>query len=130
MKKFLCITLGLYLLLNTVGYTVYAHFCGDKLTETSVITSAESCCEHEETSASEKEKSSCCKEESKQIILKDEYLKAQSENQFISLDIDIFLLPLSFVADHYIKESVNQFYSKTFHNRSVPLILMCQVFRI
>lgn len=70
MKKAWTLLLALYLLLNTIGYNVYAHFCGDSLVETSILFAAESCCGDE----GPEEEEGCCKNEVEQVQLDSRFL--------------------------------------------------------
>ncbi len=48
----MAILLCTYLLFNTVGFTIYSHFCGSKLVETAFFDESDSCCK--------KPKKDCC----------------------------------------------------------------------
>lgn len=84
--------MAIFLLINSVGYTVYAHYCNDELKDTSVIAKAESCCE-EETPATEnasEDEMSCCAEKDVHIVIKDHFVK--SESSFSVLTQPVYIL--------------------------------------
>ncbi len=79
-----------FLLLNSVGYNVYAHYCNDELKETSILVkTTESCCEEEESEATT-QTSSCCAEDKVLVVIKDHFVK--SDVGFSSLSQPIFYL--------------------------------------
>ena len=70
------IFLSLFLLINSVGVSVYAHYCGDNLQDTSIVVeSNKSCCADE--GEEESESMECCNEEHKLVKLEDEFLKVE-----------------------------------------------------
>ena len=78
MKKAFTIALSLFILLNLTGYSVYAHYCDQDLTETSLLLSIdESCCPDELPT------STCCNDEQKLIIIKDFFVHSTSQNVLI-----------------------------------------------
>ncbi len=83
-----------YLLLNTMGYQVYAHFCGENLKSTSVIVQPNtSCCEEEGMQATEP--MDCCSNEQQLVQIKDQFIKSDNENKIASPVL--FLQILTFV---------------------------------
>lgn len=132
MKKGFSILLCLYLLMNTIGYNVYAHFCGDDLKETSVIVDTGSCCSDDEEKANAGEDMSCCTDEVKQVIIKDDYLKVPSLKINDPLVFELFVIPFNLIT---VAEAlpVSAF---IIHNdtppegRKTPIHIINQVFRI
>lgn len=60
----------MFLLLNSIGYNVYAHYCGEDLRETSLIVETEkSCCEDEA------EPMDCCDNKAHHVKIEDDFLK-------------------------------------------------------
>ncbi len=118
----------LYLLLNTVGYNVYAHFCGEELQATAIMVKAESCCD-EDTGM--KNRPGCCKEEVKQVVIKTEYLVSNAAKTLAPAALDLFIIPASAPAPGLVKvlsQPVHSVYEVNLH--SVPIILTTQNFRI
>ncbi len=77
MKKVFIFLMTMFLLLNSIGYNVYAHYCGDDLRETSIIVETEkSCCEDES------EPMECCDNKAHHIKIEDDFLKT------VNVDID------------------------------------------
>lgn len=77
--------MAIFLLINSVGYTIYAHYCNDELKETSIITKAESCCEEEEAPIKAKDAPmSCCAEKDVLVVIKDQFLKSELSFSAIS----------------------------------------------
>lgn len=117
------IFLALFLLFNSVGISVYAHYCGEDLQNTSLIVEAEkSCCSDE----SEEEPMGCCNDEHKLIKIEDEFLKVEHleinvpdfTTNFIAIipfNIDLNLLSLENTAAtiNRIKSPPYQFTSHT-----------------
>ena len=90
MKKVLTIALTLFLLLNLTGYSVYAHYCEEDLTETSLLLSIdESCCPDELPA------SSCCNDEQKLIIIKDFFVRSTLQEH----THHIAVLPVLYIND-------------------------------
>ncbi|MFN5704454.1 MAG: HYC_CC_PP family protein [bacterium] len=77
MKKGFIFLMTMFLLLNSIGFNVYAHYCGDDLRETSLIVETEkSCCEDEE------EPMDCCDNKAHLVKIEDDFLKT------INIDIE------------------------------------------
>ena len=118
--------------MNTIGYNVYAHFCGDNLKETSVIVDTGSCCSDDEEKANKGEDMSCCTDEVKQVIIKDDYLKVSSLKISDPLVFQLFIIPFNFIS---ITEATPV--SVVIANddsppdgRKIPIHIFNQVFRI
>jgi len=82
-----------FLLVNSVGYTVYAHFCDDELKQASLIVdTGKSCCadEQESPKPSKKEDMSCCSEKDVHVVLKDQFVK--SELSFSALNQPVLFI--------------------------------------
>jgi hypothetical protein len=110
-----------YLLLTTVGYSVYLHFCGDELMKTSVFMQ-KSCCGDED-------KDDCCKNEVKEIRLADNYIPENFKPVIHLPVLATFSIPVSEVFVSRIESSSFGFcdHSPPFKDQSTSLL---QVFRI
>lgn len=89
--------MAIFLLINSVGYTIYAHYCDDVLKTTSLIVKSESCCD-EDASADIPVSSSgmsCCAEKGIHIVLKDQFLKSELSFNAISQPV-LFLNTISY----------------------------------
>lgn len=118
----------LYLLLNTVGYNVYAHFCGEELQAMAIMVKAESCC-GEDTGM--KTKPGCCTEEVKQVVIKTEYLVSTVAKTLAPAAFDLFIIPAFMLAPSHVADlslPVHRVYEVSLH--SVPISLITQNFRI
>lgn len=96
--------MAIFLLINSVGYTVYAHYCNDELKDTSVIAKAESCCEEEipTTNDDSKNEMSCCAEKDVHIVIKDHFVKSESS-------FSVLTQPVLFINTHsFLQFSVYQ----------------------
>ncbi len=62
-KKISHIILALLIVITTMGMTVSKHFCGDTLRDSSLFTTAESCCDIPD----------CCHNESETYVIEDSY---------------------------------------------------------
>ena len=84
--------MAFFLLINSVGYTIYAHYCDDELQDTSLMVKAESCCEEETSSdiPTNDEPKSCCAEKDVHIVLKDQFVK--SELSFSALTLPVLFI--------------------------------------
>lgn len=72
--------MAIFLLINSIGYTVYAHFCNDELKQTSLIVdTVEPCCSDEETEMPSEDIAdmSCCQEEGVLLVIKDQFVKSE-----------------------------------------------------
>lgn len=58
----------IYLLFNTVGFNVYAHFCGTALMKVDFFAEKKTCCDLK------KQKKNCCSTEIKSIYFKGHYV--------------------------------------------------------
>lgn len=77
MKKVFIFLMTMFLLLNSIGYNVYAHYCGEDLRETSIIIETEkSCCEDDAESMD------CCDNKAHQVKIEDDFLKT------VNIDIE------------------------------------------
>lgn len=118
----------LYLLLNTVGYNVYAHFCGEELRATAIMVKTESCCEED---MGMKTKPGCCKEEVKQVVIKTEYLVNTVAKTLAPAALDLFIIPQFALAPRLVADlslPVHRIYEVNLY--SVPITLITQNFRI
>jgi hypothetical protein len=79
-KKAFVTLMAIFLLVSSVGFTIYAHYCNDELKETSVIAKTKSCCDEEATTPvkESKEEMSCCAEKDVHIVIKDHFVKSES----------------------------------------------------
>lgn len=69
----------MFLLLNSIGFNVYAHYCGDDLRQTSIIVETEkSCCEDEA------EPMDCCDNKAHHVIIEDDFIKT-----IVNTDIEL-----------------------------------------
>lgn len=74
----------LFLLLNSIGYNVYAHYCGDSLKDTSLIIETEkSCCEDES------EPMDCCDNKAHHVKIEDHFIKT------VNVDVDHHILAIA-----------------------------------
>ncbi len=88
--------MAVFLLINSVGYTVYAHYCDDELQETSILVNTnKSCCaDEEEVPAEEKSmEMGCCAEQNVWVKIKDHFVKAEQ-------DFNLTNLPLVYISHH------------------------------
>jgi hypothetical protein len=118
--------------MNTVGYNVYAHFCGNDLKATSLIVETESCCgDDEDANGMMQDEEGCCTEEIKQVIIKDDYLKVATEKVNTPVVLCLFILPVHHI---YSVEtnlvSVNEYTDTSPPGRKVPISIAFQIFRI
>lgn len=73
----------LFLLLNSIGYNVYAHYCGDSLKNTSLILETEkSCCEDDSKPMD------CCDNKSHHVKIEDDFIKTTN------VDVDHHVLAI------------------------------------
>jgi len=84
--------MAFFLLINSVGYTIYAHYCDDELQNTSLMVKAESCCEDDAPSDNpiKTESKSCCAEKDIHVVIKDHFEK--SEQSFSALSQPVLFL--------------------------------------
>ena len=93
--------MAIFLLINSVGYTVYAHYCDDELQEASLlVNTTESCCAEESTeteplSAEASGAMSCCEEQDLLVKIEDQFVK--SELSFQAIELPIMYLSISYV---------------------------------
>lgn len=131
MKKSASFLLALFLLLNTVGYQVYGHFCGMELKETSLIVdTSTSCCDTEEDLPLQDD--SCCKSESVQVVITDHYLKGADA---LKLQVPSLSLPLAIISvvPVTMQEELGYRPAESYTAvpiSPVPIIILNQVFRI
>lgn len=64
LRIILNITLSLVLLITTTGYTIFEHYCGDKLVSVSINSEPETCCDME----------GCCHNESEHFQIKEDFI--------------------------------------------------------
>ena len=89
--------MAVFLLINSVGYTIYAHYCDDELKTASLIVKSESCCE-EDSNADVPAAStgmSCCAEKNIHVVIKDQFLKSELSFNTISQPV-LFLNTISY----------------------------------
>lgn len=128
--------MAFFLLINSVGYTVYAHYCDDELKDTSILVNTnEACCEEESVSTSPEADDSmgCCKEQDVHVVLKDQFVKSESGFHHYHLPIiylnDTRPIMLSGLQSVYANNYFNLFTSPP--HRSIPdITLLLGVFRI
>ncbi len=127
MKKLFLIGFACYLLLNTIGYQVYAHFCGEELQETSLlIKSAPACCPDEKAA----EPDDCCTEEQVQFVIEDQYLKTQVEQSFFS---PVFVIALSNYSTFFqtgTYHNISTYQNQAFVLKDISPQVLLQIFRI
>ncbi len=101
--------MAIFLLINSVGYTIYAHYCDDELKTTSLIVKSESCCEDDanEDIPAVSSGMSCCAEKDIHIVLKDQFLKSELSFNAISQPV-LFLNTISYSQFFLIKVESNQ----------------------
>jgi hypothetical protein len=129
--------MSIFLLINSIGYSVYAHYCNDELKETSLLVNTnKSCCaiestEHEAESA---EAMSCCEEQDVLIKIEDQFVK--SELNFQAIVLPVLHLSVSFVNEMNIAlfANVESYFLSNFSDppdRTLPSlhVLLC-IFRI
>lgn len=128
--------MAFFLLINSVGYTVYAHYCDDELRNTSILVNTnDACCEDEpgSTPLETEEAMGCCKEQDVHVVLKDQFVKSESSSHHYSLPIiylnDTHPIMLSGLQSAYSNNYFNLFTSPP--NRSIlDITLLLGVFRI
>lgn len=70
--------MAIFLLINSVGYTIYAHYCDEELIDTSILVdNTKSCCEDEAETKPKEEPMSCCKEKGTHVVIKDHFVKSE-----------------------------------------------------
>lgn len=124
-----------FLFVNSVGYTVYAHFCDDELKQASVIVdTGKSCCadEQEAPNTTKKDDMSCCAEKDVHVVLKDQFVKSE-------LSFSVLIQPVLFINSVFKIEHLADFTQFTTHNSQLlignfspppDLNLLHSVFRI
>lgn len=122
--------MAVFLLINSVGYTVYAHYCNDQLEDASIIAKTESCCE--EVPSPETDDMSCCAEKDVHIVIKDHFVK--SELSFNAISQPVLFISSDFVSDYFKNNSPFIIHNSPFiiGNSSPPpdLTILNSVFRI
>lgn len=124
----------MFLLLNSVGYTVYAHYCDNELVDTSVIlNNTSSCCEEENAiPVQEKGLMSCCKEKGTHVVIKDQFVKSEIKlvdiiQPLICLNLKDFLCSFSVNPNQY---NINQRIDRPPIQIPPNLTILYSVFRI
>lgn len=112
--------MAVFLLLNSVGYTVYAHYCDDELQDTSILVNTnKSCCSDEQEEPAEQSTSEmgCCAEQNVWVKIKDHFVKAEQDFNLNNIPV-AYISNNIFYADDY---TWNLQYSKfTFTRLSDP----------
>ena len=101
--------MAIFLLINSVGYTIYAHYCDDELKTTSIIVKSESCCEDDASGDMPvaTETKSCCAEKDIHVVLKDQFLKSELSFNAISQPV-LFLNSISYTSLYINQVDLNQ----------------------
>lgn len=104
MKKLFIISMALFLLINSVGYTVYAHYCDDELKEASLLVNTnDSCCEEETEgvmpASDDNTNMSCCAEQDVLVKIKDHFVKSE-------LTFSPIQLPVMYLSNSLLHESI------------------------
>lgn len=130
--------MAIFLLINSVGYTVYAHYCDDELQEASLLVNTnESCCTEntEETEAiPNSEAMSCCEEQDVLVKIEDQFVK--SELSFNAIELPVFYFTISYLNEFNtgIFANSSSIYTSIITdppNRSTPNInILYSIFRI
>lgn len=120
-----------FLLLNSVGYNVYAHYCNDEWKESSIIVkTTESCCDEE--SEEPTQESSCCAEDKVLVVIKDHFVK--SDLNFSTLELPVFYLNNLYSNLLFSLSNQQQVYTGSVYDpppQAIPdLQLLYSVFRI
>lgn len=98
MKKGFIFLMTMFLLLNSIGFNVYAHYCGDDLRDTSLIVQIEkSCCEDGD------EPMECCDNKAHLIKIEDDFIKTVN----IDLEYPSFAILTLFISFSSLTELVN-----------------------
>lgn len=103
--------MAVFLLVNSVGYTIYAHYCDDELQDTSILVNTnKSCCSDEEEAPAEENFSEmgCCAEQNVWVKIKDHFVKAEQDFNLNNIPV-VYISNNIFYADDY---SWNLQYSK------------------
>ncbi|POY36430.1 hypothetical protein C3K47_11845 [Solitalea longa] len=159
MKKIIAITMCIFLLLNVVGVSVYAHYCGGKLKDVSVLAAVESCCCdvndeqkadvgfccHTKDSSFLVAAESCgvidepkaddesfCHNEVKTIQTKDDFLSLARAEQAKLLSVELFLFAYHFTFQNDLA-SLHSTTSSNFKEpppRNCSILLLTQTFLI
>lgn len=70
--------MAVFLLINSVGYTIYAHYCDEQLIDTSILVdNTKSCCEESAESTPVDIPMSCCTEKGTHVVIKDNFIKSE-----------------------------------------------------
>lgn len=127
--------MAIFLLINSIGYTVYAHYCNDELKETSILSKAKSCCEEEpeSTKTSKDVPMSCCAEKDVLVVIKDQFVKSELSFQALSQPVlfinNTFTLLFSSIQLPVVA-NISPLYIKDLGPPSVRLNVLYSVFRI
>ncbi len=95
--------MAVFLLLNSVGYTVYAHYCDDELQETSILVNTnKSCCADDEEVPVEETSSEmgCCAEQNVWVKIKDHFVKAEQDFNLNNIPV-VYIAHNIFYADDF-----------------------------
>lgn len=125
MKKVFIFLMTMFLLLNSIGYNVYAHYCGEDLRETSIIVETEkSCCEEDA------EPMDCCDNKAHQVKIEDDFLKT------VKIDIEypsyaILNWYINFISSADLANNANEYFDVSPHIPNQPkLNILFSNFRI
>lgn len=98
MKKALSISLLILFVIATIGVTVSTHYCGGKLADTSVFSTASCDCGDKEM------ESNCCQNESEFFQIDEDFIIASSD---IDFDLKFTFAFLSSFIDSFVTEKGN-----------------------
>lgn len=122
MKRAFAIFICIYLLFNTVGFTLYAHFCGNRLVNTEIYTEKEdSCC------SKRKKPMDCCKTEIKSVQLAIQYLPETLTANPAIAQVQLIRDPISLHTEQPSKAVDYPIYS---HHAPPERCILYQLFRI
>ncbi len=99
-KKASHIILSLLLLITTIGFAIYKHYCGGNLVSTSIFTEAKSCCDLDD----------CCKNESEVFQLNEDFSPTSITELPITVELDLFSFALLILDEEIVStEQVQEF---------------------
>ncbi|MDO3694957.1 hypothetical protein QVZ41_08895 [Wenyingzhuangia sp. chi5] len=118
--KYLAVVLALIVVFSTVSVTLTMHFCGEKISDITVLQNVKTCCTdtHESDGITQVSKKSCCSDVK---ITKDSQTEIQTQNTALSIHQKVFFT--SFVTayvllfDNQTKQDFN------FLDYSPPLVV-------
>ncbi|AFD07393.1 hypothetical protein Solca_2351 [Solitalea canadensis DSM 3403] len=130
MKKITAIVMSIFFLLNVVGLSVYAHYCGNELQSASVMVAADSCCDDDDSI--NETQSDCCHNKVETIKIKDDFLSIAKIQQAKLFPVELFLFAYHITFQNKLTDLHNPITVnfKGSPPRNCPIILLTQTFLI